>query len=73
MKNPFNPQQTYTVSGGGLVDGVPTNIGQVVYIAPRTISDPYIIIIYPKRENDSLRLVEKVVIPKADSGGAQRP
>lgn len=68
VKNPFNPQQTYTVSGSGLVDGVPTNIGQVGYIAPRTISDPYIIIIYPKRENDSLRLVEKVVIPKADSG-----
>jgi hypothetical protein len=73
MKNPFNHRQTYTVSGGGLMDGEPTNIGQVGYIAPRTISDPYVIVIHPKRDNDSLRLVEKVVIPKADSGGAQRP
>jgi len=73
QKNPFNHKQTYNFAGKGLVDGKPTSVGQVGYIAPSSISDPYVIEIYPKREYDSFSITEKVVKIQGDSSSSKRP
>lgn len=72
-KNPFNHKQTYTFAGGGLVDSIPTGVGQVGYIAPRSDSEPYVIMTCPIRIPDSLRITEQVAKPKGDSGVMKRP
>jgi hypothetical protein len=46
LENPLNSKQTYTTSGGGLVDGEPNQNGQIGYIAPKNDSVPYKIITY---------------------------
>ena len=58
-KNPFNPKEFYTSSSGGLVDGRPSHIGQVGYIAPQSQSESYIILTFPKIEGNTFRLPEE--------------
>lgn len=41
MRNPFNPHQKYTLSGGGLLDGSPCHNGEIGYIVPDNVEEPY--------------------------------
>ena len=71
QKNPFDFNQSYTVSGGGLVDGEPTRWGEIGYIAPKDSTKPYQIITF--RTGDTLRLTEELATVKVDSSGMKSP
>jgi len=71
IKNPYYNNQTYTFSGGGLVDGDPTRAGEVGYIAPRDSAEPYRILTF--RKGDTLRLTEEMATAKVNSSGTKSP
>jgi len=76
MQNPLDPKQTYTVSGGGLVDGEPHQNGQIGYIAPSNPSEPYRIIAGYTDDGKTLpllTLVEERPKAESDSGVTKRP
>lgn len=76
MKNPFNSKETYTKTGGGLVDGEPVQNGQVGYIAPATSSEPYRIIACGADHGKPviiLELIEELSKAKPDSGVTKGP
>lgn len=61
MKNPYNKSQTYTVAGGGLVNGQPQEPGQVGYIAPQEPGVPYEVV--GKLKAEDYRLTGEATSP----------
>jgi len=70
-QNPYNPKQSYSVAGGGLVDGEPTRDGEVGYIVPKDSTKPYQIVSF--RKDDTLRLTEEMATAKVNSSGTKSP
>jgi type II secretory pathway pseudopilin PulG len=56
-QNPFNSSQKYSSSGGGLVDGYPTQSGQVGYVFTGQ-REPYKVIAFGKDQEPILTLEE---------------
>jgi len=76
MENPLYSKQTYTISGGGLVDGEPHQTGQVGYIAPSNPSEPFRIIAaytYNGKLSSLITLVGELPKAESDSGVTKRP
>ncbi len=77
IKNPFNSKQIYTVSGGGLVDGEPSQDGVIGYIAPKDSFELYKIIFFTEpvgfKRRDTFLLVEEGLKSKKEPEGLRRP
>jgi competence protein ComGC len=67
MKNPYNKSQTYTVAGGGLVNGEPTQPGQVGFVASQGPGSPYEVV--GKLKNEDFRLTEEIASPPEEPQG----
>lgn len=73
LKNPYNKKQTYSMVGGGLVDGEPSWRGQIGYVVSSFPREPYVIV--TKLWASDYRLSERLPAqsflekPRVDSAG----